>query len=138
MDARVILRRRIDEVLGIPMSFPHDYCATFAAGIIKDAFGIDVLGNRFGGEFAASEDDAYSENPMGLLVTVARRMRELGWRRVPAQDAPFGALAVSRSEEYGHGIAVANGEGWFVRRYDKGVRFEPPSCIVAAWHPPEV
>ncbi len=137
MDARLILSSHIERSLGVPMSFPHDYCATFAAGIIKEVHGADILGNRFGGEFAASEDEAYHENPLGLLVTVARRMRELGWNRITPDAAPFAALAVCRSEEYGHGIAVANGDGWFVRRFCKGVRFEPPSCVVAAWRPPE-
>lgn len=136
MDTNLILDKHIEAILGIPMSFPRDYCATFAAGVIKDIHGVDILGNRFGGEFAKTEAQAHDEFPMGLAITVARRMRELGWVKVKPEDAPVGALGISKTPRYGHGIAVSAGTGWFIRRYAKGVSFEPASWIIAAWTPP--
>ena len=135
MDARLILERNVEAVLGITMSFPHDYCATFARDVIKDAHGIDVLGNRFGGEFAETEADAYRAYPLGLAVTAARRMREIGWRKIPPVEAAFGDFAVVRVHGYGHGIAVAIGGGWFCRRLARGVRFDTSNHVVACWTP---
>lgn len=137
MDARLIIDRHIEAVLGREMRFPADYCATFAAACVLEIHGRDILGNRFAGAFAESEEEAYRSNPMGLLVTTARRMRELGWRRVPATAAKPGDVAVTRSNGYGHGIAVARGDGWFIRRNGRGVRFELAETAVAVWTPPE-
>lgn len=138
MDPRLIVDRHIEAVLGKQAVFPSDYCATFADAIIREIHGLDILGNRFAGAFATTEADAYAAHPMGLLVTVARRMREIGWERIDPMFAQTGDLAVTRAEVYGHGIAVARGGGWFVRRHITGVRIEPASDVVAAWHPREI
>lgn len=135
MDANVIFDSAIKAVLGRAMVFPTDYCATFAAGIIRQVHGVDVLGNRFGGQWAETEDEAYRQHPMGLLVTVARRMRELGWRRVEPLSTRPGDLVVIRAANYGHAIGVALGNTWALRRFGSGVRYEPHTAIVAAWTP---
>lgn len=136
MDPRLIIDRHIEATMGRPMRFPDDYCATFAAACVQEIHGRDILGNRFAGAFAETEDEAYRENPLGLLITTSRRMRELGWRRVPAVEARAGDIAVTRSTGYGHGIAVARGDGWFVRRFGSGVKFELAETAVAVWTPP--
>lgn len=132
--ARTVIAGLVTDALGRPMSWPDDWCATFAAAGVAAIWSIDLLGNAFTGAFAADEVAALEAHPLGLGVMLARRMRILGWRRVPIAEAPIGAIAAIRvGGEYGHSIGLVVDGGWAVRRSDRGVTWHPAGDIVAAW-----
>jgi hypothetical protein len=133
-----IVRPAILAVLGRPMAFPDDYCATFAARLVLDLTGADLLGNQFAGTFVATENEALARHPLGLAVTLARRMTALGWARVPAATAPAGSVAVLRTGHRGpaaHSVGVALGTSLFVRRASTGVVFQPARDAARCWAP---
>lgn len=126
----------VEQALGRPMSFPDDWCASWAAGGVAAIWGADLLGNQFAGGFAVDEAAALEAHPLGLGVMLARRMRALGWRRVSIATAPAGAVvAIRAGGSYGHSIGLATGTGWAVRRSDRGVTYHRADDIVAAWAP---
>jgi hypothetical protein len=128
------LRARIDRAIGTPMAFPTDYCATDVAAILRAVHGIDLLGNAFGGAFAASEDEALARYRLGLAVVASRRLRALGFRRVHPQVAPPASVAIVRvGAAYGHGLAIATGTGFFARRSECGHVFHRSEDVVACY-----
>jgi hypothetical protein len=143
MDPHVteVFDRHINAALGRIVEFGVSDCLPFAAGIIRDLTGIDIIGNTYRGRWN-SEEEGMALIPLGMGTTMARRMRDLGWRRVPVEQATPGALCLLRLFVAGpegmreiHEAGVFDGY-WVIHRIEMGVGNAPISAVRWCWVPP--
>lgn len=140
--AQEIVQKHVEHVLGVPVTFGINDCLPFAADLILELTGIDILGNRYRGAWT-SENQGLSMIPLGMGTTMRRRMKELGWTKVDPFSAPVGSLALLRIWiEDANGIAkeiheagVVTG-GMVVHRIEKGVGHAALRDVVFCWAPP--
>lgn len=141
-DLKSIFRKHIEFALGRPVVFGVSDCLPFAAGIIQDVTGIDILGNRYRGTWN-SESEGMAMIPLGMGTTMARRMRELGWNRIDPTLAPVGSLALLRMtarDAEGHPREIHEAgvvsNGLVIHRVEMGVGHAPLSQVRFCWAPP--
>jgi hypothetical protein len=137
-----IIQKHVEHVLGASVTFGVNDCLPFAADLILDLTGIDILGNRYRGAWS-SEAEGMAMIPLGMGTTMRRHIRELGWEPVSPFSAPVGSLALLRLWVNGsdgntrrvHEAGVVTG-GMVVHRIEKGVGHAPLSDVVFCWKPP--
>ncbi len=135
------IQKHVENMLGVPVTFGTDDCLPFAADLILDLTGIDILGNRYRGAWS-SEAEGMAMIPLGMGTTMRRRIRELGWAKVDPFNAPVGSLALLRiwtldgagnCKEI-HEAGVVTG-GMVLHRVEHGVGHAPLRNVVACWAP---
>ena len=117
---------------GTPMIWGTDDCCLFVADIIAEGTGIDPA-EPWRGKYT-SEDEAAVVMPGGIVKTVDRRCRELGWSKVPPEKADIGDIGISRNDGK-PAVVIRYGE-WWVGRCDGGVTYTPPDLVFLAWSVP--
>ncbi len=128
--AREIINRHVQCVLGREMSIERgDWCVPFVAALTRELHGIDLCGNSHVLDFR-TEQEGLDRYRLGLAVSLARRLRELGWARCEPADAPFGAIGILRpTVGQGHCAGVSTGGGWFVVRFGMGVAYRKDGVV---------
>lgn len=133
-DFNTIIAAHIQAVLGRPVTWGLDDCAPFVAAIVQDLTGVDLLGNAWRGLWS-SPADVDRLTPLGLGVTVSRRMRDCGWQRIAPRRAVAGSVCLLRAGPE-HIVGLVLPDGRALARGSKGVQFWPINAAVAAWERP--